>query len=121
MGTRGLFAGFSILGSAALGFRAVLLVLSGLGWTFSELLRDALTFYALSLMISGYTVAFILLAVHELHVQLRDQAARDPLTGAYNRRAFSEVTLPIIATAKREGVHVAVAMFCPRRAYSAAF
>jgi len=108
---RGLFAGFSILASAALGLRAVLLLLTGLGWTFSELLRDALPFYALSLMTSGYTVAFILLGVHELNVQLRGQAARDPLTGVYNRRAFAEVTLPIIATAKREGVFVAVAMF----------
>jgi GGDEF domain-containing protein len=108
---RGLFVGFSVMASLALGLRAVLLILSGFGWVFSGLLTHALPFYALTLMISGYTVAFILLAVHELNVQLRNQAARDPLTGAYNRRAFAEVTLPIIATAKREKALVAVAMF----------
>jgi len=69
---RGLFAVFSIMAAVALALRSVLLIMSDFGWTFSELLQDALLFYALTLMISGYTVECILLTVHALNVQLRD-------------------------------------------------
>ncbi|MCP8900144.1 histidine kinase N-terminal 7TM domain-containing protein [Gilvimarinus xylanilyticus] len=48
--------------------------------------------------------------ISQLHKELQAQAIRDPLTGLYNRRFLDEFFIRELARAKREHVHLALAM-----------
>jgi len=49
--------------------------------------------------------------VEALRDELREQALRDPLTGAFNRRVLDQVAPPMLARALRDGVGVALVLF----------
>lgn len=49
--------------------------------------------------------------VEELHVQLREQAIRDPLTGLFNRRYLDETLAREIARAQRSNTPLVIAVF----------
>jgi len=51
-----------------------------------------------------------LLRINELHVQLREQAIRDDLTGVYNRRHFVEVADNELERARRQGASLSLVM-----------
>ncbi len=48
--------------------------------------------------------------INELHVQLREQAIRDDLTGVYNRRHFVEVADNELERARRQGASLSLVM-----------
>lgn len=48
--------------------------------------------------------------IHALHINLQDQAMRDPLTGLYNRRYLDEMLQREVTRARRENYPVSLAM-----------
>ncbi|MCB9637339.1 MAG: GGDEF domain-containing protein [Myxococcales bacterium] len=106
-----IMAGLVSLCMYAMGMRASLLLVDALIIKQSPLITRAIPFFIMSLCISGFTIAFVLLTVEKLQAQLRELAERDPLTGLLNRRAFATVIEPQIATARREKQYIGLAQF----------
>lgn len=66
----------------------------------------------MSIMVSILNACGLILLTNErLHVRLREQATRDPLTGLLNRRAFLDIAQSQLAHATRHKIAVGVAMF----------
>jgi diguanylate cyclase (GGDEF)-like protein len=56
------------------------------------------------------TLCMILMTGERLQEDLDEQASRDPLTGAFNRRAFAQMAKKEVALAKRLGLPLSVLM-----------
>lgn len=79
----------------------------------SNILADKPFYDALSLydgIVAGVTltVSMIILTNQRINQKLRDQATRDSLTGALNRRAFIEASVPYLSTLHRNKNNLAV-------------
>ncbi len=79
----------------------------------STILTDKPFYDALSLydgIVCGVTltVSMIILTNQRINQKLHDQATRDPLTGALNRRAFSEASIPYLSTLRRNKTNLTV-------------
>ncbi len=103
----GVFIGIMAL---ALAVRATLLVLTGLGGEYPETLVLTGPIYVSTLMITGFTISFILLTVRSLHLRLVELANTDPLTGVLNRRAFYDIAPPLAASMIRNRHCVGIAV-----------
>jgi diguanylate cyclase (GGDEF)-like protein len=79
----------------------------------SDILANRALYDTLSLydgIVAGVTltVSMIILTNERINQKLRDQATQDPLTGALNRRAFIEASVPYISTLRRNKTNLAV-------------
>ena len=63
-----------------------------------------------SLRSANETLTDSLAEIRELHLRLKEQAIRDPLTGLYNRRYLDETLERELSRAKREGYPVSLTM-----------
>jgi diguanylate cyclase (GGDEF)-like protein len=64
----------------------------------------------LNLRAANNTLTHNLQEIKDLHVRLREQTIRDPLTGLYNRRYLDETLERELARAKRDGYPVSLTM-----------
>lgn len=62
--------------------------------------------YTLSFVLTS--MAFVMLGLDRVHQMLEQLAARDPLTNAFNRRAFIEAANRELERSRRYGTHLAV-------------
>jgi len=71
-------------------------------------LVDSIALYNAIVASLTLTVSMIVLTNERINQRLQEQATRDPLTGAMNRRAFFETSIPVMATLHREAAELAV-------------
>lgn len=69
---------------------------------------DALAMYASIVAGVTLTVSMIILTNERINQKLEDQATRDPLTGALNRRAFTTASAPYLSSLRRRELNLAV-------------
>lgn len=106
------------LQNPAIALMLVILVFTCLIWFLRMLSRinllenralyDSLTLYDAIMAGVTLTVLMILLTNERINQKLLEQATRDPLTGAMNRRAFIDASNPYLASLHREANHLAV-------------
>jgi diguanylate cyclase (GGDEF)-like protein len=71
-------------------------------------LRFIVMTVVLALVTGAFIATRLFLTNFQLHQSLGEQALRDPLTGLYNRRYFTDIMNPRMATAARQGDTAAV-------------
>ncbi len=69
---------------------------------------DALAMYASIVAGVTLTVSMIILTNERINQKLEDQATRDPLTGALNRRSFARASAPYLSSLRRRELNLAV-------------
>jgi diguanylate cyclase (GGDEF)-like protein len=73
-----------------------------------KLFYDTLSLYDAIVCGVTLTVSMIILTNQRINQKLHDQATRDSLTGALNRRAFTEASIPYLSTLHRNKTNLAV-------------
>ncbi len=97
---------------------AALFVIRTISLAFDFSLRDGSVSYGLTAVVAlwwmcvtvSVTLCMILMAGERLQEELNEQASRDPLTGVFNRRAFSALAEKEVARARRNHQPLAVLM-----------